>query len=104
MGTSDVPAEVPPGAGLQLSWADGEAVAWQPGKGAFGRELPHQVAQLARRPSLAYTARTRVVRLDLPDGPSNVLCQVLDPATLATLGQLDVLHSDVSPSVAWFGA
>ena len=104
MGSTDVPSDVPPVAALQLSWADGEAVAWQPGRGMFGKDLPHQVARLARRPSLAYASRTRVVPLDTPDGRANALCQILDPATLASLGQLEVLHADVSPSVAWFGA
>ena len=39
--------------GLQLSWADGEAVAWRPGESSL--RLPHEVAALARRPSLAWT-------------------------------------------------
>ena len=90
--------------GLQLSWADGEAVAWQPGRGMFGGNLTHEVARLSRRPSTAWTASTRVLPLALPGGTVSMTVQRLDPATLATLGQLHVLQGDVSPSLAWFGA
>ncbi len=96
-------ARTPP-PGLQLSWVDGEAVAWQPGRGVYGGNLHHEVARVARRPSMAYNGSTRVVPLDLPDGRANVMCQRLDPATLASLGQLNALASEVSASVAWFGA
>ena len=88
--------------GLQLSWADGEAVAWRPGESSH--RLPHEVAALARRPSLAWTSPSRVIRVELPTGAASVLSQRLDATTLASLGQLHVLQGDVSPSVAWFGA
>ena len=90
--------------GLQLSWIDGEAVAWQPGKGVHLGDVGHQVARLARRPGLVHTGSTRMVTLHLPDGPSTVQCRRLEPSTVATLGQLDVLQGEVSASVAWIGA
>ncbi|HRB03618.1 MAG TPA: hypothetical protein PLP26_09645, partial [Ilumatobacteraceae bacterium] len=96
-------ARTPP-PGLQLSWIDGEAVAWQPGRGVYGGNLHHEVARVSRRPSMAYNGSTRVLPLDLPDGRANVMCQRLDSATLASLGQLDALGSELSASVAWFGA
>ncbi|MEQ1874386.1 MAG: SNF2-related protein [Ilumatobacteraceae bacterium] len=90
--------------GLQLSWVDGEAMAWQPGRGVYGGNLHHEVARVARRPSMAYSTSTRLVPMDVPDGRLNVMCQRIDAATLASLGQLDALRSEVSASVAWFGA
>ena len=90
--------------GLQLSWVDGEAVAWQPGRGVYGGNLHQEVARVARRPSMAYSTSTRLVPMDVPDGRLSVMCQRIDAATLASLGQLDALRSEVSPSVAWFGA
>ncbi|MGB8858998.1 MAG: SNF2-related protein [Ilumatobacteraceae bacterium] len=96
-------ARTPP-PGLQLSWIDGEAVAWQPGRGVYGGNLHHEVARVARRPSMAYNGSTRVLPLDLPDGRANVMCQRLDAVTLASLGQLDALGAELSASVAWFGA
>ena len=96
------PRTQPPG--LQLSWLDGEAVAWQPGRGVYGGNLHHEVSRVARRPAMQYFGSTRVIPFDLPDGRVNVMCQRLDAATLASLGQLDALTADISPSVAWFGA
>ena len=90
--------------GLQLSWVDGEAVAWQPGRGVYGGNLHHEVARVARRPSMAYSGSTRVMPLDLPDGRVSAMCQRLDATTLAALGQLDALNAELSASVAWFGA
>ena len=90
--------------GLQLSWKDGHAYAWQPSRGSAGGNLHEAVAKVARRPSLAWGAGTRVLRLHLPDGAAQVMCQQLDAATLATLGELEVLRSEGSPSLAWFGA
>ena len=90
--------------GLQLSWVDGEAVAWQPGRGVYGGNLHQEVARVARRPSMAYSTSTRLLPMDVPDGRLSVMCQRIDAATLASLGQLDALRSEVSPSVAWFGA
>ena len=86
-------ARTPP-PGLQLSWVDGEAVAWQPGRGVYGGNLHHEVARVSRRPSMAYNGSTRVIPLNLPDGRANVMCQRLDSATLASLGQLDALGAD----------
>ncbi|MCE9621938.1 MAG: DEAD/DEAH box helicase [Actinomycetia bacterium] len=90
--------------GLQLSWVDGEAVAWQPGRGVYGGNLHQEVARVARRPSMAYSTSNRVISMDVPDGRLSVMCQRIDVATLASLGQLDALRSEVSASVAWFGA
>jgi len=96
-------ARTPP-PGLQLSWYDGNAFAWQPGRGVYGGNLHHEVARVARRPSLAYSGATRLLPIQLPEGLTQVMCQRLDSATLAALGQLDALHHEVSASVAWFGA
>ncbi len=90
--------------GLQLSWVEGEALAWQPGRGVYGGNLHQEVARVARRPSMAYSTSTRLVPMNVPDGRLNVMCQRIDAATLASLGQLDVLRGEVSASVAWFGA
>ena len=46
----------------------------------------------------------RVVRMALPDGEQQVMCQRLTVASLAALGQLDALGDDVGASVGWFGA
>ena len=80
-----------PPPGLQLSWVDGEAVAWQPGRGVYGGNLHHEVARVARRPSMAYNGSTRVVPLTLPDGRVNVMCQRLDACLLYTSDAADDL-------------
>ncbi|MFM2078248.1 MAG: hypothetical protein RJA49_2138, partial [Actinomycetota bacterium] len=96
-------ARTPPPA-LQLSWLEGEAVAWQPGRGVYGGNLHSEVARVARRPAMHYHGSTKVVPFALPEGRVNVMVQRIDPTTLASLGQLDMLHDGISPSVAWFGA
>ena len=96
-------ARTPPPA-LQLSWLDGDAVAWQPGRGVYGGNLHSEVARVARRPGMGYAGSTRVVPFALPDGRVNVMVQRIDAVTLASLGELDALHDGISPSVAWFGA
>jgi non-specific serine/threonine protein kinase len=88
---------------LQLSWLEGEAVAWQPGRGVYGGNLHHEVARVARRPGMGYSGSTRVVPFALPEGRANVMVQRLDAVTLASLGELHALHDGISPSVAWFG-
>ena len=98
-----MPAHAAP-PGLQLTWVDGEAVAWQPGRGVYGGNLHQEVARVARRPSMAYSTSTRLIPMTVPDGRLNVMCQRIDAATLASLGQLDALRSEISASVAWFGA
>ncbi len=89
---------------LQLSWLDGEAVAWQPGRGVYGGNLHGEVARVSRQSKTNFVGSTRVVPFALPDGRLNVMVQRLDANTLASLGQLDVLNDGVSASVAWFGA
>ncbi|MFM7684378.1 MAG: DEAD/DEAH box helicase [Actinomycetota bacterium] len=89
---------------LQFSWVDGEAVAWQPGRGIYGGNLHEELTRLARRGRLPYGGATRVVPMQVPTGRVNVMVQRVDPTTLASLGQLHALHDGVSPSVAWFGA
>ena len=89
---------------LQLSWLDGEAVAWQPGRGVYGGNLHGEVARVSRQSKTNFVGSTRVVPFALPDGRLNVMVQRLDSSTLASLGQLDALRDGVSPSVAWFGA
>ena len=46
----------------------------------------------------------RVVRMNLPGGEQQVMCQRLTVASLAALGQLDALGDDVGASVGWLGA
>jgi superfamily II DNA or RNA helicase len=96
-------ASLAPPPGLQLSWLDDEVVAWQPGRGVYGGNLTDAVATLARRPGMRSSTGPRVVPLDLPEGRANVMCQRLDAATLASLGQLGALGAEASSSVAWFG-
>jgi SNF2-related domain/SNF2 Helicase protein len=93
-----------PSPGLQLTWLDGEVVAWQPGRGVYGGNLQAVVSSTFRRPLAAHSASMRVVRMALPDGEQQVMCQRLTVASLAALGQLDALGSDVGASVGWLGA
>ena len=85
--------------GLQLSWVDGEAIAWQPGRGVYGGNLHQEVARVARRPSMVYSTSNRVLPMNVPDGRLSVMCQRIDTATLTSLCQLDALRSEVSASV-----
>jgi hypothetical protein len=94
-------ADVP---GLQLTWLDGEVVAWQPGRGAYGGNLQAAVSSTFGRPPLSQSGAMRVVRMALPGGSQQVMCQRLSIASLAALAQLDALRSDVSTSVGWLGA
>jgi hypothetical protein len=95
-------AAAPPG--LQLTWLDGEVVAWQPGRGVYGGNLQAVVTSTFRRPAAPPNGSMRVVRMGLPDGQQQVMCQRLTVAALASLGQLDALGSDAGASIGWFGA
>ncbi len=91
--------------GLQLTWLDGEVVAWQPGRGVYGGNLQAVVSSTFRRPpATTHTGSMRVVRMALPGGEQQVMCQRLTVASLAALGQLDALGSDAGSSVGWLGA
>ncbi len=90
--------------GLQLTWLDGEVVAWQPGRGVYGGNLQATVSATFGRPPAAQPSSMRVVRMALPDGEQQVMCQRLTVASLAALGQLDALGSDAGASVGWLGA
>ena len=78
-----------PPPGLQLSWLDGEALAWQPGRGVYGGNLHQEVARTVRRPARDFTASNRVVSMEVPDpvrgGTTrlDVMCQRLDATALA---------------------
>ena len=93
-----------PPPGLQLTWLDGEVVAWQPGRGVYGGNLQAAVRSTFGRPPATHTNSMRVVRMALPDGEQQVMCQRLTVASLAALGQLDALRGDVGASVGWLGA
>ena len=95
---------VEPSPGLQLTWLDGEVVAWQPGRGVYGGNLQAVVTATFRRRPALQSGSMRVVRMALPDGEQQVMCQRLTVASLAALGQLDALGNDVGASVGWFGA
>ncbi len=95
---------VSPTPGLQLTWLDGEVVAWQPGRGVYGGNLQAVVSSTFRRTPASHNGSMRVVRMTLPGGEQQVMCQRLTVASLAALGQLDALGDDVGPSVAWLGA
>jgi SNF2-related domain/Helicase conserved C-terminal domain/SNF2 Helicase protein len=95
---------VAPPPGLQLTWFDGEVVAWQPGRGVYGGNLQEVVRSTFRRPLTPQHGSMRVVRMALPDGEQQVMCQRLTVASLAALGQLDALGSEAGPSVGWLGA
>ncbi len=94
--------------GLQLSWHEGEVVAWQPGRSVYGGNLNDTVARTFRRSMSPEAANMRVVRLHLPDGQQSVMCQRLDARSTASLAELDTFSgpagSTFSPSVTWFGA
>ena len=94
---------VSPSPGLQLTWLDGEVVAWQPGRGVYGGNLQAVVSSTFRRPLAPHNGSMRVVRMALPGGEQQVMCQRLTVASLAALGQLDALGSDVGASVGWLG-
>ncbi len=94
-----------PSPGLQLTWLDGEVVAWQPGRGVYGGNLQAVVNSTFRRPpATTHSGSMRVVRMSLPGGEQQVMCQRLTVASLAALGQLDALGSDAGPSVGWLGS
>jgi SNF2-related domain/Helicase conserved C-terminal domain/SNF2 Helicase protein len=95
---------VAPAPGLQLTWLDGEVVAWQPGRGVYGGNLQAVVSSTFRRPLASHNASMKVVRMALPGGEQQVMCQRLTIASLAALGQLDALGSEAGPSVGWLGA
>ena len=95
---------VAPSPGLQLTWLDGEVVAWQPGRGVYGGNLQAVVSSTFRRPLAPHNGSMRVVRMALPGGEQQVMCQRLTVASLAALGQLDALGSDAGASVGWLGA
>ena len=89
---------------LQLTWLEGAVVAWQPGRGVYGGNLHGSVSSTFRRATAPGGNTMRVARLHLPTGEQQVMCQRLDMSTLASLGQLDHLRDEVSPSVTWFAA
>jgi hypothetical protein len=98
-------ARTPPPAvqpGLQLTWSEGHAYAWQPGRGPAGGNLHDALRRVTGARHSGWG--TRMLRLQLPEGSAPVICQQLDAGTLAALGDLDLLRREVSPSVAWFGA
>jgi hypothetical protein len=90
--------------GLQLSWADGDVVAWQPGRSVYGGNLSDQVGRLAgRRWYGQFTPRSvGVLDLRLPSGTQQVMCQRLDVAALDALAATHLTAGDASPSVVWF--
>ena len=96
--------DVAPSPGLQLTWFDGEVVAWQPGRGVYGGNLQEVVRSTFRRPLTPQHGSMRVVRMALPGGEQQVMCQRLTVASLAALGQLDALGTEAGPSVGWLGA
>ena len=93
-----------PSPGLQLTWLDGEVVAWQPGRGVYGGNLQAVVSSTFRRPLASHNSAMRVVRMALPGGEQQVMCQRLTVASLAALGQLDALGPEAGASVGWLGA
>ena len=95
-------AAAPPG--LQLTWLDGEVVAWQPGRGVYGGNLQAAVRSTFGRPTAVSGNSMRVVRMALPDGEQPVMCQRLTVASLAALGQLDALRGEAGASVGWLGS
>ncbi len=90
--------------GLQLTWLDGEVVAWQPGRGVYGGNLQAAVTSTFGRPPATPSGSMRVVRMALPGGEQQVMCQRLTVASLAALGQLDALGGEIGASVGWLGA
>ncbi|MEN9822929.1 MAG: hypothetical protein RLZ04_1355 [Actinomycetota bacterium] len=92
-----------PGPGLQLSWLDGGAIAWQPSRGIYGGNLQQELTSLGGREVHRQANRTDLVRLEIPGDTVEVMCQRLHPGSLMALGRLGP-DDGVSASVAWFGA
>ncbi|MGD9997737.1 MAG: DEAD/DEAH box helicase [Ilumatobacteraceae bacterium] len=90
--------------GLQLTWLDGDVVAWQPGRTVHGGNLYAAIRGSIGAVPAQGAGSTRVARLFLPHGELSVMCQRLDIATLAGLARLRALDGAPSASVAWFGS
>ena len=90
--------------GLQLTWLDGDVVAWQPGRTAHGGNLYASIRGSLGAVPAAGAGSVRVAKLFLPQGELSVMCQRLDIATLAGLARLHALDGAPSASVTWFGS
>ena len=97
-------AGTPTAAALQLTWLEGDIMAWQPGRGAYGGNLHATVVRALGASAGSTVGSLRVARLFLPDGPASVMCQRIDPTVLVALARSGSLDGAPSPSVAWFGA
>ena len=97
-------AGTPTAAALQLTWLDGDIMAWQPGRGAYGGNLNAAVSRALGPAVGSAVGSLRVARLLLPDGPASVMCQRIDPAALVALARSGALDGAPGPSVAWFTA
>jgi hypothetical protein len=90
---------------LQLTWFEGDVLAWQPGRGTYGGNLAAETNRLTRRstPWRYGDPAMRIVELHLPTGRQRVMCQRLDLAAIDALADIHSRAGDVSASVAWFG-
>ena len=92
------------GPGLQLTWLDGDVMAWQPSRSAYGGNIQAAVARTLRTSPGAGVGAIRVAKLYLPDGPAAVMCQRIEIGALAALGRSGALDAVPSPSIGWFAA
>ena len=81
-------------ADVQLSWFQGEALAWRPDRGRLMRSGPYGPG----------TAGTRMMRAALPHGTVDVVAQRLSPESIAVLGYQLERYGAPSASTAWFAS
>ena len=92
------------GPGLQLTWLDGDVMAWQPSRSAYGGNIQAAVVRTLRTGPGTGVGAIRVAKLYLPDGPASVMCQRIEIGALAALGRNGALDATASPSIGWFAA
>ncbi len=92
-----------PVTGMQFSWLDERIVAWEPIRSTSGGNLHSSVVKALGPVGSSPVGSLVLGRLHLPDGPAQVMCQQLDPASLVALARSGRLDAAGGASIAWFG-